>query len=180
MDGPITHPHITPNLLPHPLLLPPPVHGWTDYTCSYYNKTFCQTPCCSSLLFTDRQITLAHISSRPSATPLTPAPRSPLMFVDGQIPRPHITPRPSATPPTALPFCSRTNRLHFQTFTRPSATPLTVPHSCSRMDRLNILILHQDLLPHSLLLLPLVHGWTDYTCSYLRYICGCGLNFSKG
>ena len=91
------------DLLPHPLLLLPPVHGRTDYTCSYYTKTFCHTPYCSSLLFTDGQITLAHITLRPSAT------------------------------------------------------PSTAPPSCSRTDRLHLLILHQDLLPHPLLLLPPVH-----------------------
>merc|ERR1712143_7529 len=100
------------DLLPRPLLLLTPVHGRTDYTCPYYAKTFCHTPYCSSLQFTDGQITLAH-----------------------------ITPRPSAT-------------------------PLTAPPSCSRTDRLHLPILHQDLLPYPLLLLPPVHGRTDYTCPY--------------
>ena len=45
------------DLLPTPLLLLPPVHRWTHYTCPYYTKTFCHTPYCSSLLFTDGHIT---------------------------------------------------------------------------------------------------------------------------
>ena len=38
------------------------------------------------------------------------------------------------------------------------------------MDRLNLLILHQDLLPHPLLLLPPVNGQPDYTWPSLCYI----------
>ena len=72
------------DLQPHPLLpLPAHVHGWADSTSSYYTKTFCHTPYCSSPLFTDGQITLAHIVLRSSAKPLT-----------------------------APPSCSRTDRLH--------------------------------------------------------------------
>ena len=37
------------------LAAPPPVNGQEDYTCSYYTKTFCHTPCRSSLLLIDGQ-----------------------------------------------------------------------------------------------------------------------------
>ena len=55
-------------------LLLPLVNRRTDCICSYYIKTFCHTSCCSSLLLTDRQITLAHITPRHSATPLAAPP----------------------------------------------------------------------------------------------------------
>ena len=68
------------------------------------------------------------------------------------------------------PSVIKSNDVHGQTYytakPRPSATPLTAPHSCSRTDRLHLPILRQDLLPHPLLLLPPVHGRTDYTCPY--------------
>ena len=68
------------------------------------------------------------------------------------------------------PSVIKSNDVHGQTYytakPRPSATPLTAPHSCSRTDRLHLPILRQDLLPHPLLLLPPVHGRTDYTCRY--------------
>ena len=67
------------------------VHRRTNYTCPYYTKTFCHTPYCSSLLFTDGQITLAHITPRPSATP--PAAPCPVYgWTD------YICSRPTATP----------------------------------------------------------------------------------
>ena len=114
-DGQITLSHITQRPSATLLLLLPPVHGRTDYTCPYYIKTFCHTPYCSYLMFTDGQITLAHITPRPSATPLLLLPPvhgrtdytcpyytktfchtpycSYLLFTDGRITLTHITSR---------------------------------------------------------------------------------------
>ena len=116
--------------LQHPHLLPPPVYGRTDYTFSYFIKTHCHTPFCYSPLFTDRQITLAHNSSRLDATPPCSSSLlftdytcsffikthcntpfcSLLLFMDRQITISHTSSRLTATPPSASPLCLRTDR----------------------------------------------------------------------
>ena len=65
MDRQITLSHSSPRLSATPLAAPPSCLR-TDRLHLLINS-FCHTPCCSSFLFMDRQITLAHIT--PSATP---------------------------------------------------------------------------------------------------------------
>ena len=69
------------------------VNGRTDYTCSYFTKTYCHTPCCSSPVVTDGHITLAHIT----------LPHPLLLLPPGNGRTYYTSPYYIATPPAAPP-----------------------------------------------------------------------------